>query len=76
MLGGKYQILRKNMVLNVNSKQNKAIPIPLIANNDDQQITDMPRQKKLFLISHLMIYLKSTVQQGKSSLNLMVLFQQ
>ena len=34
------------MVLNVNSKQNAVLPIPSISNNDDQQMSDIPRQKK------------------------------
>ena len=34
------------MVLNVNSKQNAVIPTPSISNNDDQQMSDIPRQKK------------------------------
>ena len=34
------------MVLNVNSKQNAVIPTPPISNNDDQQMSDIPRQKK------------------------------
>ena len=34
------------MVFNVNSKQNAVLPIPSISNNDDQQMSDIPRQKK------------------------------
>ena len=32
--------------LNVNSKQNAVIPTLSISNNDDQQISDTPRQNK------------------------------
>ena len=34
------------MVLNVNFKQNAVIPTPSIFNNDDQQMSDIPRWKK------------------------------
>ena len=53
------------MVFNVNSKQNAVLPIPSISNNDDQQMSDIPRQKKLLQNLHLIIYMKFTVQQGK-----------
>ena len=55
MQAEKYQnTAYNNIVLNVNSKQNAVIPTPPISNNDNQQMSDILRQKKTIsnLTSH------------------------
>ena len=40
------KIPHKDTILNVNSKQNAVLQTPPISNNDDQQMSDIPRQKE------------------------------